>query len=67
MRSLELLTALDRMDNEQKAWLFSFDALEIMFPEETKPSLVKSLTRHSQKGLIQPVCKGLYANPRAKK
>jgi len=66
MKTLALLYALDGLDREQQTWLVTTAMLRDMFPEESGAALQASLRRHVAGGLLRRVCRGLYANERAR-
>ena len=64
MTQSELLITLDRWDNQFK-WVFNIVDFYKIFSNETPQNIKVSLARHAKNGIIQQVCKGIYANPRA--
>ena len=64
MTQMQLLRVLDEWDKKGK-WVFIMRDLYLLFSKES-PQIVKdSLVRHTKSGLIERICKGVYANPRA--
>jgi hypothetical protein len=56
---------LDYLD-KQDIWCFGIQTINMFFCDESKESIKKSLKRHTKNGLITHVCRGFYANPRAR-
>ncbi len=65
MKTKELITCLDSLDSEG-IWLFTPAMLACAFPKEPQATLIHSLSRFVDLGLLTKVKKGLYANERAR-
>ena len=66
MKRSELQTALDEMDSVFKKWLFRTGDFLTLFPNESRENIVQSLHRHVRAGVLVRVCRGVYANDRAR-
>lgn len=64
MTQMQLLKKLDEWD-EKGSWVLTMDRFYMYFHNESKESIKKALVRHEQSGLLERICKGIYANPRA--
>lgn len=64
MTQMQLLKKLDEWD-EKGSWGLTMDRFYMYFHNESKESIKKALVRHEQSGLLERICKGIYANPRA--
>ena len=65
MKAKELLAMLDVLD-KKGVWCFDMPMFSLFFLNESQNSINHSLKRHVKNGIIVNVCKGFYANPRAK-
>ncbi|MDR2080676.1 MAG: hypothetical protein LBP54_02160 [Campylobacteraceae bacterium] len=65
MTRTELLKMLDYLDNKD-VWCFDVNMFNLFFPDENKQVRNVSLKRHTKSGIIINVCRGFYANPRAR-
>jgi hypothetical protein len=65
MKRNELIKMLDFLDSKE-VWCFDVNMFSFFFPSESKQVRNVSLKRHAQNGIIVNVCRGFYANPRAK-
>lgn len=61
MKQLELLNIFAHLE-KYKSFVFSNRDLEMFFPNETKKTLEKSLSRMVKKGLITRAARGVYVN-----
>ncbi len=64
MRADRLRAELKRLDQKGQ-WLFTFDALKVIFHDVELPTLRVMLTRHAKAGIVEKLGKGLYLNPEA--
>jgi predicted transcriptional regulator of viral defense system len=62
---MELLKTLDYLD-AKGVWCFDVKMFNLFFPQESKQVRNVSLNRHVESGIIVNVCRGFYANPRAR-
>lgn len=65
MKTKELITVLDRLDNEFETAFIKINQLALFFDED-KNHLKVSLNRQVKNGIIIRIARGLYYNPRAK-
>jgi predicted transcriptional regulator of viral defense system len=61
----ELVKMLDFLD-EKGVWCFNINIFNLFFPNEAKSVRNVSLKRHADNRTILNVCRGFYANPRAR-
>jgi predicted transcriptional regulator of viral defense system len=61
----ELIKMLDFLD-EKGVWCFGIHIFNLFFPNEAKNIRNVSLKRHADNETIIKVCRGFYANPRAR-
>ncbi len=66
MKRSELQTTLDEMDAVFKKWLFRTGDFLTLFPTESRENILQSLHRHVREGVLEGVCRGVYANQRAR-
>lgn len=66
MKRSDLQRCLDEMDETFKKWLFRTGDFLTLFPTESKINIIQSLHRHARDGLLLRVCRGIYANHRAR-
>lgn len=64
MTQLELIKMFDEYDKKGK-WIFELGFFYMCFTDENEQVIKNSLSRHEKSGLIERICKGIYANPRA--
>ena len=66
MKRSELQSRIDEFDETFGKWLFRTGDFLTLFPKESRENIVQSLHRHCQYGLLKSVCRGVYANHRAR-
>ena len=66
MKRSALQRQLDEMDETFGKWLFRIGDFLTLFPDESKANIIQSLHRHAHEGLVLRVCRGVYANHRAR-
>jgi hypothetical protein len=66
MKANELLKMLDQLDQEQNMWLFTTGMFRTLFPADSPSTQKSQLKRLTQNGLLAQVCRGIYANERAR-
>ena len=66
MKRSDLQNHLDEMDENFGKWLFRIGDFLTLFPDESKANIIQSLHRHAHDGLLLRVCRGVYANHRAR-
>ena len=66
MKRSDLQTILDELDLKNGKWLFRTGDFLTLFPSESRETIVQSLHRHCKHGLLKSVCRGVYANHRAR-
>ena len=64
MTQMQLLKVLDGWDKQDK-WVFIMRDFYVLFGKESPQIIKDALVRHTKSGLIERICKGVYANPRA--
>lgn len=64
MTRMDLLKTLDEWD-KKGIWVFKMRDFYLLFSKENPQIIKAALARHEKSGLIERICKGVYANPRA--
>lgn len=66
MRAAEFLAVLDQYDRVHRKWLFTVHDLRTLFPQGTEGGFRNQLSCLVNHGYIRRVCRGVYANHRAR-
>ncbi|MBL4909515.1 MAG: hypothetical protein JKX78_05745 [Alteromonadaceae bacterium] len=63
MKALELQRRLQQLELQTNTALFSYSQAKVLFAEENEKTMYTALCRHTKKGVIENVCKGVWLNP----
>lgn len=63
---MELFETLDRCDREHRKWLFTVHELRLLFRRGSLGNFHNQLSRMVRAGYLRRVCRGVYANDRAR-
>ena len=66
MKASDLLRSLDEWDRQHNKWLFTVHDLRLIFRSDTAGNFHNQLTRLVNAGYLKRVCRGVYANHRAR-
>jgi hypothetical protein len=62
MKFLELLNRLAQLELQTQTALFSYNQAKVLFADENEKTMYAALCRHSNNGVIERVCKGVWLN-----
>jgi len=63
MKLLVLQQRLHDVEQQTHSALFSYKQARVMFADENENAMYTALCRHTKKGVIERVCKGVWINP----
>ena len=66
MKTQELFTALDKCDRKYRKWLFTTSELRLLFRDGSAGNFHNQLSHMVATGYLRHVCRGIYANDRAR-
>lgn len=63
MKLLELQQSLNELEKQTHSAMFSYKQARVLFADENEHAMYTALCRHTKKGVIERVCKGIWINP----
>ena len=63
MKSLELFKRLKQLELQTQTALFSYNQAKVLFADENEKTMYTALCRHTNNGVIERICKGVWLNP----